>query len=57
MAWIEAHQELRNHPKTKKAARLLGISRPQMIGHLFLCAGGAWTTQRMATWQPLITPT
>ena len=35
MAWIEAHQELRNHPKTKKAARLLGISRPQMIGHLF----------------------
>ncbi len=35
MAWIEAHQELRNHPKTKKAARLLGISRPQLIGHLF----------------------
>lgn len=35
MAWIEAHQELRNHPKTKKAARLLGVSRPQMIGHLF----------------------
>ena len=35
MAWIEAHQELRNHPKTKKAARLLCISRPQMIGHLF----------------------
>ena len=36
MAWIEAHQELRDHPKTKRAARLLGISRPQMIGHL-LC--------------------
>ena len=35
MAWIEAHQELRNHPKTKKAARLLGVSRPQLIGHLF----------------------
>ena len=35
MAWIEAHQELRDHPKTKRAARTLGISRPQMIGHLF----------------------
>ena len=34
MAWIEAHQELRDHPKTKRAARMLGISRPQMIGHL-----------------------
>ena len=36
MAWLEAHQELRDHPKTKRAARTLGISRPQMIGHL-LC--------------------
>jgi hypothetical protein len=36
MAWLEAHQELRDHPKTKRAARMLGISRPQMIGHL-LC--------------------
>jgi len=35
MAWLEAHQELRDHPKTKRAARLLGISRPQMIGHMF----------------------
>ena len=35
MAWIEAHQDLRDHPKTKRAARLLGISIPQMIGHLF----------------------
>jgi hypothetical protein len=36
MAWLEAHQELRDHPKTKRAARALGIARPQMIGHL-LC--------------------
>jgi len=35
MAWLEAHQELRSHPKTKRAARLLGIGRPQMIGHMF----------------------
>ena len=36
MAWLEAHQELRDHPKTKRAARALGIARPQMIGHM-LC--------------------
>jgi hypothetical protein len=36
MAWLEAHQELRDHPKIKRAARLLGINRPQMIGHM-LC--------------------
>lgn len=36
MAWLEAHQELRDHPKTKRAARTLGIARPQMIGHM-LC--------------------
>jgi len=34
MAWIESHQELRNHPKTKKAARLLKINEAQVIGHL-----------------------
>lgn len=34
MAWVEAHQELRDHPKTKRAARILGITRPQMIGHM-----------------------
>lgn len=34
MAWIESHQELRNHPKTKKAARLLRINEAQVIGHL-----------------------
>ena len=36
MAWLEAHQELRDHPKIKRAARMLGINRPQMIGHM-LC--------------------
>lgn len=34
MAWIESHQELRDHPKTKRAARMLGIGIPQMIGHM-----------------------
>jgi len=34
MSWIESHQELRNHPKTKRLARQLGISLPQAIGHL-----------------------
>jgi hypothetical protein len=34
MAWIESHQELRDHPKTKKAARLLGIHVAQVLGHL-----------------------
>lgn len=35
MAWIEAHQSLENHPKTKKAAKLLGVSKFEMIGRLF----------------------
>lgn len=34
MAWIESHQELRDHPKTKRAARTLGISVVQLVGHL-----------------------
>lgn len=34
MAWIESHQSLGNHPKTKKAARLLGVSKVQVVGHL-----------------------
>jgi hypothetical protein len=32
--WIESHQELRDHPKTKRAARLLGISTVALVGHL-----------------------
>lgn len=34
MAWIESHQSLRDHPKTRKLARILGISVPTAIGHL-----------------------
>jgi len=34
MAWIESHQELARHPKTKKFARLLGVSLPAAVGHL-----------------------
>jgi len=34
VAWIESHQELGRHPKTKKFARLLGISLPAAVGHL-----------------------
>lgn len=34
MAWIESHQQLGRHPKTKAAARGLGISRVQLVGHL-----------------------
>lgn len=34
MPWLPSYQELRDHPKTRKAAHLLGIERPQMIGHL-----------------------
>jgi DnaD/phage-associated family protein len=36
MAWIESHQELAEHPKTKKLMRLLGAGRPQAIGYLHL---------------------
>lgn len=34
MAWIESHQSLGRHPKTRKAGRLLGVSRPAVVGHL-----------------------
>lgn len=34
MAWIESHQELARHPKTKRLARLLGVSLPAAVGHL-----------------------
>jgi hypothetical protein len=34
MAWIESHQELRQHPKVIKTARALGVSKAAMIGHL-----------------------
>lgn len=34
MAWIESHQGLANHPKTKRLVRRLDISVPLAIGHL-----------------------
>lgn len=34
MAWIESHQELGAHPKTRKLAQLLGVHRMQVVGHL-----------------------
>lgn len=34
MAWIESHQSLRDHPKTRKLSRILGTSLPATIGHL-----------------------
>ena len=36
MAWLESHQPLADHPKTKKAARLMKASVPAVIGHLHL---------------------
>ena len=34
MAWIESHQGLKDHPKTRRLTRLLSISLPAAIGHL-----------------------
>ena len=34
MAWIESHQELGQHPKTKKLARLLDVQLPTAVGYL-----------------------
>lgn len=34
MAWIESHQTIAGHPKTRKLAHILGIPKPQAIGHL-----------------------
>lgn len=36
MAWIESHQGLPSHPKTKKLRRLLNISTPTAVGHLHM---------------------
>jgi hypothetical protein len=32
--WIESHQELRDHPKMKRAARMLAVSHREMVGML-----------------------
>lgn len=34
MAWIRSEQSLVGHPKTKRAARALGVPVPMMVGHL-----------------------
>lgn len=34
MAWIESHQEIAAHPKTRKLAQTLRIPKAQAIGHL-----------------------
>ncbi|AFM42987.1 hypothetical protein Desaci_4125 [Desulfosporosinus acidiphilus SJ4] len=34
MAWIPSNQEIARHPKTKRLARLLGVSLPTTVGHL-----------------------
>jgi hypothetical protein len=34
MAWVESHQSLRAHPKTRMFARRLGIGIAQAVGHL-----------------------
>ena len=34
MAWIESHAELPQHPKTRRLARRLDASIPQVVGHL-----------------------
>ena len=36
MAYVEAHASLKDHPKTKKVARLLDIPKVQVVGHM-LC--------------------
>lgn len=36
MAWLESHQGLARHIKTKRLSRKLGISVPAVIGHLHL---------------------
>jgi len=34
VAWIKSHQELRNHPKVKRLARICSVPPTQVIGHL-----------------------
>lgn len=36
VAWVESHQELARHPKTRRLARHLDVSLPAVIGHLHL---------------------
>lgn len=36
MAWIESHQEIQRHTKTKRLRRSLGLGLPATIGHLHM---------------------
>ena len=36
MSWLQSHQTLARHPKTLRAAKLLNVSIPAVIGHLHL---------------------
>jgi len=36
MSWVESHQEIARHPKTKRLARALDISIPTTVGHLHI---------------------
>ncbi len=36
MSWIPSNSDIGSHPKTRKAARRLGISVPTLMGHLHL---------------------
>ena len=36
MAWIKSFQELLSHPKTKRLARMLGVTLPDVVGRLHL---------------------
>ena len=36
MAWIEVHQHLKEHRKTRRFKNLMGITRAQAIGHLIM---------------------
>lgn len=36
MSWIESHQEIARHPKTRELSELLGVSLATAVGHLHL---------------------
>lgn len=56
MAWIEAHEDIWEHHKTVKFCRMLGISKPQAVGHLLalwhFTLRNAWKDSDLAPWGP-----
>lgn len=36
MSWIPSHRYMGDHPKTRRLARTLGLSIPQLVGHMHL---------------------